>query len=135
MTLETLKGVEEIGGFKAVVMDELREKFPDKFEPGGQMNWGWFESTIRPNHFIDIRQDKNSLSFTLQDGPVLQNGVNGCQLTTLVEAALVILGGLHEKHPCDENIATIHAWRKGLDYQKRRTENRERRGVEGTLQD
>ena len=30
MALETLKGRKEIGGFKIVVMDELREKYPEK---------------------------------------------------------------------------------------------------------
>ena len=32
MALETLKGVKEIGGFPVVVMDELREKYPEKFK-------------------------------------------------------------------------------------------------------
>lgn len=48
MALETLKGVTEIGGMKVVVMDELREKFPDKFNESGAMNWEWFEKEIRP---------------------------------------------------------------------------------------
>ena len=31
MALETLKGVEKIDGFSVVVMDELKAKFPEKF--------------------------------------------------------------------------------------------------------
>ena len=52
MALETLKGVEKIGGFDLVIMDELRDKYPEKFEESGQMNWKWFENDIRPNNFL-----------------------------------------------------------------------------------
>lgn len=70
MALSTLKGVTEIGGFPIVVMDELREKFPDKFNESGSMDYKWFEKDIRPNYFIYIRHDKNSISFTLQSAPI-----------------------------------------------------------------
>lgn len=70
MALKTLEGVTEIGGFKVVVMDELREKYPEKFNESGAMDWQWFEKDIRPNHFIYVRHDKNSVSFTIQDGPI-----------------------------------------------------------------
>ena len=69
MALETLKNVKEIGGFSVVIMDELRNKFPEKFNESGGMDYKWFESEIRPNNFIYVRQDVNSISFTLQKGP------------------------------------------------------------------
>ena len=34
MALETLKEVKSIGGFDVVVMDELRERHPEKFVEG-----------------------------------------------------------------------------------------------------
>jgi hypothetical protein len=68
MALETLKELEEIGGYKIVVMDELREKHPDKFNESGGMDYEWFEKEIRPKHFVYVRHDKNSISFTIQNG-------------------------------------------------------------------
>jgi hypothetical protein len=96
MAINTLRGIEEIDGYKVIVMDELREKYPDKFSPDGQMNWKWFEQEIRPNYFIYIRNDKSSISFTMQNGSVQENGVNGCQIDTLVHAALLMLENLYK---------------------------------------
>ena len=131
MALETLKDVKEIDGFKLIVMDELREKFPGKFNKSGSMDWNWFESEIRPNHFIYLRHDKNSLSFTIQDGPIKENGINGCQVDTLVAAALIMLKGLNEKFPCEENDEAIDYLEEVLVFLKLRKKNREKRGVEG----
>ena len=38
MALETLKGIAEINGEKIVVMDELREQFPERFTETGAMD-------------------------------------------------------------------------------------------------
>lgn len=38
MALETLKGTKEIGGFKVIVMDELRKQYPEKFNESGAMD-------------------------------------------------------------------------------------------------
>jgi hypothetical protein len=131
MALETLKNVHTIGGFNVVVMDELREKFPEKFNASGSMDYKWFEKEIRPTNFIYIRNDVNSLSFTLQNGPVKEKGVNGCQVDTVIAAGLAILEGLNEKFECEENTSAIHHLRKALDYLHDRTKNREARNVEG----
>lgn len=132
MALETLKGVEEVGGFKVVVMDELREKFPDKFNESGAMDWQWFEKDIRPTSFIYVRHDKNSLSFTLQNGPVKENGVNGCQVDTVIETARIILTKLNEKFPCRENALAITKLDEALMWLDKRRIVREAQGVEGT---
>jgi hypothetical protein len=131
MALETLKGVEKIDGFNVVVMDELREKFPDKFNESGAMDWQWFEKDIRPNHFIYVRNDKNSLSFTIQNGPVKEVGVNGCQVNTIIAATKVILEGLNAKFPCRENSMAITKLDECLLWLEKRTNDREARGVEG----
>jgi hypothetical protein len=107
MALETLKGVKEIGGFKAIVMDELKEQFPEKFNESGAMDYKWFESDIRPNHFVYIRNDVNSISFTIQNGPIKENGVNGCQVDTIIEAAKLIIEGLNKQFPCRENALVV----------------------------
>jgi len=132
MALETLKGVTEIGGFDLVVMDDLREKYPEKFNESGAMDYKWFEKDIRPNNFIYVRNDKNSLSFTIQNGPIKEAGLNGCQVDTLIHTAKKILEGLDKNFPCEYNKGTICCLSTAIRLQELRTEDRERRKVEGT---
>ena len=131
MALETLKGVKEINGEKIIVMDELREAHPERFTETGAMDHKWFEETIRPNSFIYVRNDKNSLSFTLQNGPIKEVGKNGCQVTDIIAVAKHILEQLNAKYPCRENAVTITKLDEALMWQEKRTKDREKRGVEG----
>jgi hypothetical protein len=131
MALETLKGIDLIGGFKVVVMDELREKYPEKFNESGAMDYKWFEEEIRPSNFIYVRHDKNSISFTIQNGPIKENGVNGCQVDTLIEAAKIIIEGLNKNFPCIENEMMLHRLGEALDWSDKRKKDREKRNVEG----
>ena len=131
MALETLKGVESVRGVDVVVMDDLREKYPDKFEESGQMNWEWFEKEIRPNKFIYVRNDKNSLSFTIQNGPIKEVGLNGCQVVDVIAVAKKIIEELQAKFPCRENAMTITKLDEALMWQDKRTADREARNVEG----
>ena len=123
---------DRIGGFDAIVMDELREKYPEKFHESGQMNWEWFEKEIRPNNFIYIRKDKNSISFTLQDGPIKEVGVNGCQVDTIIHAAKFIIEMFNDSCPCVQNDTAIYHLNKALDSLHERTVERMKRNVEGT---
>lgn len=132
MALETLKGVTEIGGFPVVVMDDLREKFPEKFNESGAMDWAWFEKDIRPTHFIYLRHDKNSLSFTIQNGPIKEYGVNGCQVDTLIAAARLIIFGLDSRFPSEENKTVLRHLDEAYEALKQRKRDREKRNVEGT---
>lgn len=132
MALETLKGVTEIGGFSVVIMDELREKFPDKFNESGSMDYKWFEKDIRPNYFVYVRHDVNSISFTLQSAPIGEVGVNGCQVDTLIHAALIMLKRLNAEVGCVENDNAINKLELALHWLGERTKDRQQRGVEGT---
>lgn len=132
MALETLKGVEKIDGEKVIVMDVLREAYPEKFNESGSMDYEWFEKDIRPNNFIYVRHDKNSVSFTIQNGPIKEVGKNGCQLTALISVAKTMLEKLNEKFPCRENAMTITKLDEALMWQDKRTQDRTNRGVEGT---
>jgi len=67
MALNTLKNIEKIGQFAVIEMDKLREKNPEKFNESGAMDYKWFEKDIRPNNFIYVRHDVNSISFTTRD--------------------------------------------------------------------
>lgn len=131
MALETLKGIKHLDGFDVVVMDELREKYPEKFNESGAMDYAWFEKDIRPNNFIYLRHDKNSISFTLQNGPIKENGVNGCQVDTLIAAVMEIMTALDRRFPCHENAQALYSLRSAYDWLKQRKLNREQRGVEG----
>lgn len=131
MALEALKGVQKIGDFDLVIMDELRDKYPEKFNESGAMDYQWFEAEIRPHHFVYVRQDKNSISFTIQNGPIKEVGVNGCQVDTLIEAARIILQKLDQKFPCDENAKAINCLGLALHWLQERKSSREARGVEG----
>lgn len=134
MALETLLGIHTIGVYDLVDMDKLREQYPERFNESGSMDYKWFEADIRPKNFIYVRHDKNSLSFTLQNGPIKENGVNGCQVDTLIEAAKVILEGLNSKFPCHQNECAIYHLAEALDWLEKLKKDRETREVEGTSQ-
>ena len=132
MALETLKDTKEIGGFPVIVMDDLRQQYPEKFNESGAMDYKWFEAKIRPFHFIYIRHDVNSISFTIQNGPIKEHGINGCQVDTLIHAAMEILKGLNDQFPCKENEAAIDYLFDAITELENRKKDREQRGVEGT---
>lgn len=134
MALQTLVDISEIGGFTVVHMDRLRKQFPERFNASGAMDYPWFETHIRPNNFIYARHDVNSLSFTLQNGPVGYNGVNGCQVDTLIEAAKIILVGLNKFVPSYETGLAITKLDSALHWLEHRRKDRASRGVEGTNQ-
>lgn len=131
MALETLKDVKKINGFDVVVMDLLREKYPEKFTESGSMDYKWFESEIRPTNFVYVRHDVNSISFTIQNGPIQENGVNGCQVDTIIEAAKIILEGLNKQFPCIENSMAITKLDECLLWLLKRKNERTERAVEG----
>lgn len=107
MALEALKGVTEIGGFKVATPDDFVEDCPV-----------WITG-------------ENIISFKLQDGPIKEVGVNGCQIDTLIHAAKVILEGLNKKFPCRENENALEHLDSALDALEARTRNRVARNVEG----
>ncbi len=131
MALETLRGIKKIGGFDVVIMDELRTKYPEKFNESGAMDYKWFEKDVRPTNHVYIRNDVNSLSFTIQNGPVKEYGVNGCQVDTVIEAAKLIVEGLNSFFPCRENAMAITKLDEALMWLEKRKKDREARGVEG----
>lgn len=132
MSIETLKNVEKIGQFKLIDMGKLKEEYPEKFNESGAMDYKWFEKDIRPFNFIYVRHDVSSLSFTIQNGPIKENGVNGCQVDTIVEAAKIIIEGLNKKFPCRENAMVITKLDEAIMWLDKRKKDREKRQVEGT---
>ncbi len=119
-----LAGIDSIGDFGVVVMDELKERYPGKFNSSGAMDYEWFEREIRPNNFIYVRNDVNSISFTLQNGRVAENGINGCRVETIVEAGMMILEEFDEQLTCYENELAINALEQALIHLKKRKADR-----------
>lgn len=118
MALETLKGIHQIGGFNVT-----RGK-PEL------MTWDDFDKH-RVFYPILITDKQNMISFKIQNGPIKEVGVNGCQVDTLIEAAKLIIEELNEKFPCIENYAAIQMLSLALDWLEARKRDREKRCVEG----
>lgn len=132
MAIKTLKDKGSTpSGVTILDMSKLKERNPDMFTSSGQMDYKMFEQDVRPYNFIYVRHDVSSVSFTLQNGPIKENGVNGCQVTDMIEVAKMIIEGLNDKFPCRENAMTITKLDEALMWQTKRTTDRENRGVEG----
>jgi hypothetical protein len=110
MALETLKEVKSIDGFevKRVVWKQPSE------------------------NFIEVNDDHNAVTFKLQNGPIKEAGVNGCQVDTVIAAARTILDGLNKKLPSRETALAITKLDEAIHWLKARRQDREVRGVEGT---
>lgn len=132
MALETLRNVTKINDFDLIVMDELKKQYPEKFNESGSMDYQWFEKDIRPHNFIYVRHDVNSISFTIQNGPIKEVGVNGCQVDEMIHAAKLIIEGLNKNISCRENSMAITKLDECLMWLKKRKDDRTKREVEGT---
>lgn len=136
MALETLDGVNEIDGFKVIQLHGADEKDPKKakFSRDGKdaevLPWKQFDE-VRKEYPISRTREENMISFRIQDGPVKENGVNGCQVDTLVMTAKMILEGLNKQFPCEENEYAINGLDNCLTWLLTRKNNRMQRGVEG----
>jgi hypothetical protein len=111
MALETLKDVKELNGFKVLDMKDRKT----------------------PNHdgYVIIDHEVNGLFFKIQNGPVKEHGVNGCQVDTLIHAAKKIIEGLNKNFPCRENSIVITKLDEAIHWLDHRTKDREKRNVEG----
>ncbi len=121
MALETLAELNEIDGFKIT-----------RGKPS-EMSWEDFDES-RKDFPIHITDSQNMISFRIQNGPVKETGVNGCQVNTLIMTAKIMIEGLNKKFPCRENSIVITKLEESLLWLHKRKSDRERRGVEGTDQ-
>ncbi len=127
MALETLKGVTEIGGYGAVVHTVRLLSLSG--QPMAFHEMASHKPKDEPSIFIDHAQ--NALLFKIQNGPVKENGVNGCQVDTLIHAAKKIIEGLNEKFPSSYNRGAINCLEMAITELEARTKDREERNVEG----
>lgn len=135
MALETLKGVTEIGGFKTFQnLTEGDGKEGATVQVGDEVKvipWRDFGGQFRIDHPIGIHDGSNLLSFKIQNGPIKEVGVNGCQVNTIFATGLVMLEALNMSFPCPENAMAIIKAQELLMWLEERKRDREKRGVEG----
>jgi hypothetical protein len=114
MALITLKGISEINGLKILDVTD----FPD-------------DKDVPEDVFCVVNHDEDYIGFKLQNGPIKEAGLNGCQVTDIIQVAKFIIEKLNEKFPCRENDNTITYLDYAIYHQEARTKNRVVRGVEG----
>ena len=105
MALETLKEITSIGEFDVKRVE-------------------WRQA---PNNFVEINDNANAITFKLQHGPIKEHGVNGCQVDTIIEAAMMILEGLNEQVPCTETSMAVNKLEEALIWLESRKTDREQR--------
>lgn len=72
-----------------------------------------------------------TVQFDIQNGPVQQNGRNGCDATDIIRYAIGLYRSFNSAHPCRENSLTMTKLEEALHWQEARTRDRSERNVEG----
>jgi hypothetical protein len=83
--------------------------------------------------YVDVNE--SVVSFNIQEGPIKENGRNGCDATDIIRYAIGLYRSFNSAHPCRENSITITRLEEALHWQEARTRDRSNRGVEGTNAD
>lgn len=109
MALETLKGIDAINGHPVLRAD-----------------WDQPEG-----HHIEVNDRCDAITFKIQNGPIKENGVNGCQVDEIISTALLMVKGLNEKFPSEYNVKCMSSLYEAYSWLQQRKADRERRGVEG----
>ena len=81
--------------------------------------------------FIETGAIDHSVKFTIQDGPIKEVGINGCQAVDMLEFVKELFNSLNRDFPCRENSLTITKLEEAIHWQDARTKDRENRNVEG----
>lgn len=90
------------------------------------------EKEIGDKKFSDfISVEGNELKIKIQDGVIPENGVNGVQVTDLLEYVNEVYKSLNNSFSCRENSLTITKIEEAINWQYARTRNRKKRNVEG----
>lgn len=81
-----------------------------------------------------VKEEGSTVSFTIQDGPIKEVGVNGVQIDAVIEWAKKKIEGFNAAFPCRENAVAITKLDEALLWLLKRKLDREARGVEGLNQ-
>jgi len=83
------------------------------------------------DHHIEINEQANAITFKIQEGPIKENGHNGCQVDEIIATALLMIKGLNERFSCRQNSIAITKLEEALMWLEDRKKDRAKRGVEG----
>ena len=78
-----------------------------------------------------ILQVGSRVTFKLQNGPIKQVGVNGCQIDDVIKWAREFIQKAESRVPHIQNRGALKGLKNALYCLNLRTRDRERRGVEG----
>jgi hypothetical protein len=98
----------------------------------------WHELDFKynaPHTFkVESVEDKKELcTVHFQEGPIKECGVNGvCNEDLIAMVIRRIEGFQHSEFACEENEMALHKLQESLMWLRKRTADREARGVEGT---
>lgn len=119
MALESLIDVTEIDGYALCHIDDTVDNMTEEQKAACKPAYIWVEN------------EKNTITFKIQNGPIKEVGENGCQLDQLISAAKLIIEGLDKNFPSFDNQCAIHSLSAALLALSNRKREREARGVEG----
>lgn len=88
-----------------------------------------------PHHFLVKKADSDEIvcAVDFQEGPIKENGVNGCSNEDLLLMVMVRLESFqNSEYKCEENAEAIKHLNETITALRSRTNKREARGVEGT---
>lgn len=114
MALNTLKGTTVIDGYE--VFHRTHEA----------------DRSLMADDYVIVDHKANTVTFKIQDGPVGEQGKNGCQVDTVIAAARHMIHGLNQEVPCRENSCAITKLDEALHWLHARFADRIARDVEGT---
>jgi len=117
MVIKSLENIENIGEYKLCQLKEIIDK-------------GEYIDKIETNYILHSHKS-NTLIFKIQDGPVKENGINGCQVDEIIKTAKIMIEGLNFNFDCIENKMAINKLDEAIIWLEKRKRNRIKRGVEG----
>lgn len=82
--------------------------------------------------YVIIDKENSIIQFKLQDGPIGEYGINGCQIDTMIDVATQIIAHFNQTFPCIENNTALIKLTEALMWLNKRKQDRINRGVEGT---
>jgi len=81
--------------------------------------------------YVKVNPDKDEVTFKIQNGPIKEVGINGCQIDDMIIFARKVIESFNQDFPCHQNAHCITHLRNAEMWLMMRKRDRERRGVEG----
>lgn len=83
-------------------------------------------------HGIEHHIQRPYMDIQIQEGPIAENGINGCQVDDVLTIVVELLQAFNAAFPCRENSLAITHCQEAQHWLEARKKDRTARGVEGT---